>query len=76
MKRHFYAIRRPYGLDVINNGGNRANQVHRFSTLAAALAWVNEEPETREIIKASDYAARKARRYAKLGLSWPQSVMD
>lgn len=76
MKRHLYAIHRPYGLDVINNNGNKPNEVHRFDSRAAQIAWVAEEPEKREPIAATSYAARRALRYAAEGWHWPQKVMD
>ena len=76
MPRHFYAIHRPYGLAAINANGNRANEVHRFASLAELEAFVNDDPDHREPIAATTYAARKAKRAAEHGWEWPQKVMD
>ena len=75
--RHFYAIAYAYGRDVINNG-IRADQVHRFPTKAARVAFVhdnNGKPNDVDSLPAKDTRVQTANRYAAQGLEWPIAVL-
>ena len=76
-QRHFYAIIYAYGRDAINNGV-RADQVHRFPTKAARVAFVhdnNGKPYDVDSLPAKDTRVQTANRYAAQGLEWPIAVL-
>ena len=75
--RCFYAIKYAYGRGVVNNGV-RADEVHRFATKAARIAFVHDndgKPCDVDSIPAKDARVQTARLYAAHGLDWPIAVL-
>ena len=67
MTRTFYAVHRDKDCPT---------QVRRFSTLAKAVRWTSEAPEHRELAPRAAPLVRRATRYARQGMPWPQMVME
>ena len=77
-QRHSYAITYAYGRDAINSRGVNADQVHRFPTKAARVAFVhanNGKPNDVDSLPAKDVRVQTANRYAAQGLDWPIAVL-
>ena len=76
--RFWYAITYAYGRDAINSRGVNADQVHRFPTKAARVAFVHDNngtPNDVDSIRAKDTRVQTANRYAAQGLDWPIAVL-
>ena len=67
MTRTFYAVHRDK---------DHPTEVRRFFTFAVAVRWVSEAPEHRMLMLASAPLVRRAVRYARQGMPWPQMVME
>ena len=76
--RHSYAVEYAYGRDAINSRGVRADQIHRFPTQAARVAFVHAhdgQPNDVDSLPAKDTRVQTANRYAAQGLEWPIAVL-